>query len=127
MNGSDGTDYGTATAALFAGGALKGERVIADWPGLKETDLQDKRDLKPTTDLRSVLKGLLRDHLHVNQGHLEQLCSPTARPGVAWDSILKGLGTPFQIQSEDQMTREGMAATGRLSKDNHTDECGSIS
>ena len=30
INGSDGTDYGTATAALFAGGALKGERVIAD-------------------------------------------------------------------------------------------------
>jgi len=58
---------------------------------------------------------------------LKQLCSPTARLGVAWDSILKGLGTPFQIQSEDQMTRGGMAAKGRLSKDNHTDECGSVS
>jgi uncharacterized protein (DUF1501 family) len=83
VNGSDGTDHGTATAALFAGGALKGERVIADWPGLKETDLQDKRDLKPTTDLRSVLKGLLLDHLHVNQGHLEATVfpdSPAAQP-----------------------------------------------
>ena len=81
INGSDGTDYGTATAALFAGGALKGERVIADWPGLKETDLQDKRDLKPTTDLRSVLKGLLRDHLHVNQGHLEATVFPDSTAG----------------------------------------------
>src|SRR6185437_4637858 len=67
INGNDGTDHGTATAALFAGGALKGGRIIADWPGLKHTDLQDKRDLKPTMDLRSVLKGLLLDHLHVNQ------------------------------------------------------------
>jgi len=43
----------------------KSGRVIADWPGLKEADLHDKRDLKATTDLRAVLKGLLRDHLRV--------------------------------------------------------------
>ncbi len=35
INGTDGTDHGTATVALLAGGALKGGRVIADWPGLK--------------------------------------------------------------------------------------------
>ena len=52
--------------ALLAGGALKGGRVIADWPGLKDADLYDGRDLKPTTDLRAVLKGLLRDHLRVD-------------------------------------------------------------
>jgi uncharacterized protein (DUF1501 family) len=83
INGNDGTDHGTATAALFVGGALKGGRVIADWPGLKEADLQDKRDLKPTTDLRSVLKGLLRDHLRVDQRHLEATVFPdsaAARP-----------------------------------------------
>ena len=65
INGNDGTDHGTATAALFAGGALKGGRVIADWPGLKEANLHQKRDLRPTTDLRAVLKGVLRDHLRV--------------------------------------------------------------
>jgi uncharacterized protein (DUF1501 family) len=65
INGTDGTDHGTGTVALLVGGALKGGRVIADWPGLKEADLLDKRDLKPTTDLRAVLKGLLRDHLRV--------------------------------------------------------------
>jgi uncharacterized protein (DUF1501 family) len=70
INGNDGTDHGTATAALFAGGALKGGRVVSDWPGLKDADLLDKRDLKPTIDLRSVLKGLLRDHLHIEQRHL---------------------------------------------------------
>jgi uncharacterized protein (DUF1501 family) len=65
INGTEGTDHGTATVALLAGGALKGGRVIADWPGLKPSDLQDGRDLKPTTDLRAVLKGLLKDHLRV--------------------------------------------------------------
>ncbi len=65
INGNDGTDHGTATVALFAGGALKGGRVVADWPGVKEADLYQNRDLKPTTDLRAVLKGLLKDHLRV--------------------------------------------------------------
>jgi uncharacterized protein (DUF1501 family) len=65
VNGNEGTDHGTATVALLAGGALKGGRVIADWPGLKESDLYEKRDLKPTTDLRAVLKGVLKDHLRV--------------------------------------------------------------
>jgi uncharacterized protein (DUF1501 family) len=67
INGNEGTDHGTATVALLAGGALKGGRVVADWPGLKETDLYEKRDLKATTDLRAVLKGLLRDHLRVEE------------------------------------------------------------
>ena len=35
INGTKGTDHGTGTIALLAGGAVKGGRVIADWPGLK--------------------------------------------------------------------------------------------
>ena len=65
INGTEGTDHGTATVALIAGGAVKGGRVIADWPGLKTAQLRDQRDLKPTTDLRAVLKGVLRDHLRL--------------------------------------------------------------
>ena len=83
INGNDGTDHGTATVAFLVGGALKGGRVIADWPGLKSSDLRDERDLKPTTDLRSVLKGLLRDHLNVDERHLEATVFPdsaAARP-----------------------------------------------
>ena len=41
--------------------------MIADWPGLKDADLYEKRDLKATTDLRGVLKGLLRDHLRIDE------------------------------------------------------------
>jgi uncharacterized protein (DUF1501 family) len=65
INGDGGTDHGTAGVAVLAGGALKGGRVIADWPGLKDADLYQSRDLKPTTDLRAVMKGLLGDHLRV--------------------------------------------------------------
>jgi uncharacterized protein (DUF1501 family) len=70
INGTDGTDHGTGTVALLTGGALKGGRVIADWPGLKPANLHDGRDLKPTTDLRAVLKGLLKDHLRVDEAVL---------------------------------------------------------
>jgi uncharacterized protein (DUF1501 family) len=65
INGTEGTDHGTATVALLVGGALKGGRVIADWPGLTDANLHEKRDLKPTTDLRAVLKGVLKDHLRL--------------------------------------------------------------
>jgi uncharacterized protein (DUF1501 family) len=76
INGSDGTDHGTGTVALLAGGALRGGRVIADWPGLKAADLYEGRDLKPTIDLRSVLKGLLRDHLRVEEAELARSVFP---------------------------------------------------
>ena len=76
INGTDGTDHGTGTVAFLAGGALKGGRVVADWPGLKEANLHEKRDLKPTTDLRAVLKGLLRDHLRVDDTALASKVFP---------------------------------------------------
>ena len=72
INGNEGTDHGTGTVALFTGGALKGGRVIADWPGIGETNLYQNRDLKPTIDLRAVLKGLLKDHLRVEDRALTQ-------------------------------------------------------
>jgi uncharacterized protein (DUF1501 family) len=76
VNGTDGTDHGTGTVALLVGGALKGGRVIADWPGLKPSDLYEGRDLKPTTDLRAVLKGLLKDHLRVDDTMLASKVFP---------------------------------------------------
>jgi uncharacterized protein (DUF1501 family) len=83
INGTEGTDHGTATVALLAGGALKGGRVIADWPGLKDASLYEGRDLKPTTDLRTVIKGVLKDHLRVPESVLAAKVFPdslAARP-----------------------------------------------
>jgi uncharacterized protein (DUF1501 family) len=65
INGTAGTDHGTATAAFLLGGAVKGGRILADWPGLSERSLHEGRDLKPTTDLRAVLKGVLAEHLGI--------------------------------------------------------------
>jgi uncharacterized protein (DUF1501 family) len=70
INGTQGTDHGIATVALLAGGALKGGRVIADWPGVAEAKLYENRDLMATTDLRAVMKGLLRDHVRVREDAL---------------------------------------------------------
>ena len=70
INGTTGTDHGTGTVAFLAGGAVAGGRVIADWPGLKTENLYENRDLRPTTDLRSVLKGILADHLSIGSGPL---------------------------------------------------------
>lgn len=89
VNGTFGTDHGTATTAFLAGGALKGGRVIADWPGVGEAQLYETRDLKPTTDLRAVLKGLLRDHLHVSDAVL----ATTVFPGSGAVRAMSGLVT----------------------------------
>jgi len=87
INGTEGTDHGTATVALLAGGALKGGRVVADWPGLKPAQLQDGRDLKPTTDLRAVVKGLLNEHLRVD----EKALAAAVFPDSAAVKPMKGL------------------------------------
>ena len=70
VNGTEGTDHGMATIAIMAGGAVKGGRVLADWPGLRDAALYEGRDLAPTRDLRAVLKGVLRDHLGLPDGAL---------------------------------------------------------
>jgi uncharacterized protein (DUF1501 family) len=76
INGTVGTDHGTGTVALLAGGAIKGARVIADWPGLKDGDLYQGRDLKPTVDLRAVLKGLLAEQFDVSPSVLRDAIFP---------------------------------------------------
>ena len=78
INGTIGTDHGTGTVAFLAGGALKGGRVIADWPGLKEEQLFEKRDLKPTTDLRAVLKGIMVEHLGLSANVLGDKVFPNS-------------------------------------------------
>jgi len=87
MNGTRGTDHGTGGCAFLAGGAVRGGRVIADWPGLNRAGLLDNRDLRPTLDLRSVFKTVLDEHMRVDAGTLANRVFPDssgARP-------LKGL------------------------------------
>jgi uncharacterized protein (DUF1501 family) len=83
-NGTRGTDHGTATAALLLGGAVRGGRVICDWPGLSARALYEGRDLKPTLDMRSVIKSVLRDHLNISPRKLDAEVFPdNAQPYLA--------------------------------------------
>lgn len=76
VNGTRGTDHGTATAALLLGGRVNGGRVVADWPGLADRDLHAGRDLEPTTDLRALFKGVLAEHLAMPAEFVEQSVFP---------------------------------------------------
>jgi uncharacterized protein (DUF1501 family) len=75
-NGTRGTDHGTATAAYLIGGAVEGGRVVTDWPGLSGRGLYQDRDLRPTLDLRAVMKGLLADQLGVPERALQSSVFP---------------------------------------------------
>ena len=75
-NGSSGTDHGTGGAAVFAGGALKGGRVLGRWPGLGASDLFEDRDLMPTTDVRTFAAWALSALFPLSRGDLETLIFP---------------------------------------------------
>jgi uncharacterized protein (DUF1501 family) len=79
MNGTRGTDHGTGGCAFLVGGAVRGGRVIADWPGLTRSALLDNRDLRPTLDLRSVFKAVLDEHMRVDAKTLASRIFPDSR------------------------------------------------
>ncbi len=89
MNGTGGTDHGTAGAAFLVGGAVAGGRVMADWPGLKPADLYAGRDLKPTADLRSLTKAALRDHLGVDEARLETVVFPGSASAKPFEGLFR--------------------------------------
>jgi len=79
MNGTGGTDHGTASTLILAGGALARGGLIGDWPGLAEQRLFQNRDLAPTLDVRAVFKGLLIDHLGLDRRAVETTVFPDSR------------------------------------------------
>ncbi|MFC3714396.1 DUF1501 domain-containing protein [Sphingoaurantiacus capsulatus] len=81
VNGTGGTDHGTGSAAILAGGAVRGGTVVADWPGLGAAALHEGRDLRPTADLYAMLAGSLGEHLRLEPVHLSrELFKGSARP-----------------------------------------------
>ncbi|MCP4872164.1 MAG: DUF1501 domain-containing protein [Proteobacteria bacterium] len=79
-NGTGGTDHGTASAALLLGGAVAAGATVADWPGLTQPDLFEGRDLRPTTDLRAIQAGVLRDHLGLDAAALADVFPGGPKP-----------------------------------------------
>ncbi len=89
VNGTRGTDHGTGAAALLVGGAVNGGRVVADWPGLAQRDLHAGRDLKPTSDIRSVFKGLLEEHLQIPPASIERKVFPDSAVALPMRNLVK--------------------------------------
>jgi uncharacterized protein (DUF1501 family) len=79
INGSSGTDHGTGPVAMLLGGAVRGGRTVTPRPGLATRHLFEGRDLAPTTDIRVILKGVLRDHLLLPKRHIEDQVFPNSR------------------------------------------------
>ncbi len=89
VNGTRGTDHGTATCAFLVGGAVNGGKVLADWPGLTTSSLYQGRDLAPTLDLRSVFKGVLAGHLSVGESDLESKVFPESRSAKPLEGLIR--------------------------------------
>lgn len=62
VNGTGGTDHGTASLAMLLGGTVAGGRILTDWPGLGPSQLYEGRDLKPTMSIDALLAGAIAGH-----------------------------------------------------------------
>lgn len=62
VNGTGGTDHGTGASAMLVGGAVKGGRILSDWPGLGQAALYEGRDLKPTMGLDVFIASAVAAH-----------------------------------------------------------------
>jgi uncharacterized protein (DUF1501 family) len=81
-NGTGGTDHGTASAALLAGGAVQGGRVLADWPGLAPADLHEGRDLRPTLGLDALIAAATADTFRLDREQVARVLFPSLQPGA---------------------------------------------
>lgn len=77
VNGTRGTDHGTAsTAMLFGGGLAKGGEFVADWPGLAAGQLYEGRDLKPTMRFEALVTDALSAHYEIEPERFRRTVFP---------------------------------------------------
>jgi uncharacterized protein (DUF1501 family) len=67
-NGNRGTDHGHGNAMMIAGGSVKGGTVYGQWPGLRQDQRFEGRDLQVTTDFRDVFGEIVVRHLGADPG-----------------------------------------------------------
>jgi uncharacterized protein (DUF1501 family) len=89
INGTGGTDHGTGSMAMLIGGAVKGGRVAADWPGLKAAQLYQGRDLRPTTQLDALIGGAVAAHFGVAPDRTMAALFPASAKVAAIDGLIR--------------------------------------
>ncbi|HEX4738439.1 MAG TPA: DUF1501 domain-containing protein [Allosphingosinicella sp.] len=89
INGTGGTDHGTASVAMLLGGAVKGGRVIGDWPGLAPAALYENRDLKPTTDLDVLAANALAQHYGLDLARTYATLFPEGQRPARIDGLIR--------------------------------------
>ncbi|MBI4520713.1 MAG: DUF1501 domain-containing protein [Gemmatimonadetes bacterium] len=72
-NGTRGTDHGTAGAGFILGPNVARSALVTDWPGLRDSQLFDNRDLRPTLDTRAVLKGVIAGTFDLTHAQAERV------------------------------------------------------
>ena len=89
VNGTGGTDHGTASATMLFGGGLRGGRVLADWPGLATAQLYEARDLCPTIDLDALIAGAVAGHFGLDPARALPALFPAAAKGRAVEGLMR--------------------------------------
>ena len=88
-NGTGGTDHGTASLVMLAGGAVKGGRVIADWPGLAQRALYEGRDLKPTLSLDALIAGVAAESFALDPARVAATLFPEGLAGRPMEGLIR--------------------------------------
>ena len=88
VNGTNGTDHGTASTALLLGGALKHGGIVGDWPTLAEAKLFENRDTAPTLDMRGLFKGLLVGQFGVDRRALDTVVFPDSETAAPTSGLI---------------------------------------
>ncbi len=90
VNGTGGTDHGTAAAAMVIGGAVQGGRIVTDWPGLAPGKLFEGRDLKPTLALEKLIASTCAETFNLDPQRTTQVLFPDADRSKALPRLLRG-------------------------------------
>ena len=89
INGTNGTDHGTGSAAIIIGGDVNGGRVLADWPGLSNTALHEGRDLKPTMGLDTLIASLVSEGFKLDPSKTARTLFPEISTNKPIPNLLK--------------------------------------
>lgn len=77
FNGTQGTDHGTASAAMLFGGSIAGRaEVRTDWPGLSQAALYEGRDLRPSIRFENVVTDAVAAHYAIDPARVRRELFP---------------------------------------------------